>query len=125
MRVSLESRAPLLDHRIAEWAQHLPWSMRGGAGNEKRVMRRLLYRLVPQTLVDRPKMGFSLPIARWLREELRPWAEDLMNDPRAMRDNLLDPARVRGVWNEHQQQRSDRSALLWSILMFCAWRSTT
>jgi asparagine synthase (glutamine-hydrolysing) len=125
MRVSLESRAPLLDHRIAEWAQTLPWTMRGADGNEKRVMRRLLYRLVPQSLVDRPKMGFSVPIARWLRNELRPWGEALLDDPRAARDGVLDIDRVRQVWNEHQQARSDRSALLWSVLMFLAWRSTT
>ncbi|MDZ7651141.1 MAG: asparagine synthase (glutamine-hydrolyzing) [Burkholderiaceae bacterium] len=125
MRVSLESRAPLLDHRIAEWAQSLPWSMRGADGNEKRVMRQLLYRLVPQPLVDRPKMGFSVPIARWLRNELRPWGESLLAEPRATRDGVLDIGRVRQIWNEHQQARSDRSALLWSVLMFLAWRSTT
>jgi asparagine synthase (glutamine-hydrolysing) len=98
--------------------------MRGADGNEKQVMRRLLYRLVPQ-LVDRPKMGFSVPIARWLRNELRPWGEALLCDPRAARDGVLDIDRVRQVWNEHQQARSDRSALLWSVLMFLAWRSTT
>jgi asparagine synthase (glutamine-hydrolysing) len=123
MSVSLESRAPLLDHRVVEFACRLPWSIRGGDGNRKRVLRHLLYRLVPQRLVDRPKMGFSVPIAAWLRNELKPWAQALLADESAHRDGLLDRAALAARWTEHADGRADRSPLLWSALMFLAWRA--
>jgi asparagine synthase (glutamine-hydrolysing) len=88
-------------------------------------MRRLLYRLVPQPLVDRPKMGFSVPIAAWLRNELKPWAEALIKDDYAHRDGLIDRAALAACWNEHVDGRADRSPLLWSALMFLAWRVQT
>lgn len=125
MSVSLESRAPLLDHRVVEFSCRLPWSMRGGDGNRKVVMRHLLYRLVPQALVDRPKMGFSVPIADWLRNGLRPWAEALIADDRAHRDGLIDRAALATYWKEHLDGQADRSPLLWSALMFFAWRAQT
>lgn len=125
MSVSLESRAPLLDHRVVEFACRLPWSMRGGDGNRKVALRHLLYRLVPQPLVDRPKMGFSVPVAAWLRNELRPWAEGLLADDRAHRDGLIDRAALAACWKEHRDGRTDRSPLLWSALMFLAWREQT
>lgn len=125
MSVSLESRAPLLDHRVVEFSCRLPWSMRGGDGNRKVVMRHLLYRLAPQAFVDRPKMGFSAPIADWLRHELRPWADALLADDRAHRDGLIDRAALAACWKEHLDGRADRSPLLWSALMFFAWRVQT
>lgn len=125
MAVSLESRAPLLDHRVVELSCRLPWSMRGGDGNRKVAMRHLLYRLVPRPLVDRPKMGFSVPIAAWLRNELKPWAEALLADDRAHRDGLIDRAALAACWKEHLDGRTDRSPLLWSALMFLAWRVQT
>jgi asparagine synthase (glutamine-hydrolysing) len=125
MSVSLESRAPLLDHRVVEFSCRLPWSMRGGSGNRKVLMRHLLYRLVPQPLVDRPKMGFSVPIAAWLRRELKPWAEALIHDDRAHRDGLIDRAAFTARWREHLDGRADHSPLLWSALMFFAWRALT
>lgn len=125
MSVGLESRAPLLDHRVVEFACRLPWSMRGGDGNRKVAMRHLLYRLVPQALVDRPKMGFSVPIAAWLRNELKPWAEALLDDDRVHRDGLIDRAALCACWKEHLDGRVDRSPLLWSALMFLAWRAPT
>ena len=125
MAVSLESRAPLLDHRVAEFATRLPWSMRGGRGNEKRALRHLLYRHVPRPLVDRPKMGFSVPIARWLRNELRPWAEDLLASELLGSDPFIAPAALRAQWVEHVEGRADRSALLWSALMYLAWRAAS
>lgn len=125
MAVSLESRAPLLDHRVVELSCRLPWSVRGADGNRKIAMRHLLYRLVPHPLVDRPKMGFSVPIAAWLRNELKPWAEALLADDRAHRDGLIDRAALAARWNEHLDGRTDRSPLLWSALMFLAWRAHT
>jgi asparagine synthase (glutamine-hydrolysing) len=122
MCVSLESRAPLLDHRVVRFALQLPWALRGGAGNEKRVLRHLLYRLVPRALVDRPKMGFSVPLAAWLQAELRPWAEALIHDNAAHRDGLFDRAALLRLWNDQCSRTADRSVLLWSVLMFLAWR---
>jgi asparagine synthase (glutamine-hydrolysing) len=122
MAVSLESRAPLLDHRVAQLAFSLPWSYRGGTGNDKRVLRHLLYRLVPRPLVDRPKMGFSLPINRWLRRELRPWAEALINDEIGRQNGVLDGPKLRSIWNGHLNGHADRSGVLWPVLMYLAWR---
>jgi asparagine synthase (glutamine-hydrolysing) len=125
MSVSLESRAPMLDHRVVEFACRLPWSMRGDDGNRKRVLRHLLYRHVPQALVDRPKMGFSVPIAAWLRNELRPWAEDLLGSETLKADPFIDAGVLRAHWLDHKEGRADRSPLLWSALMYLAWRTTT
>ncbi|MCS6947444.1 MAG: asparagine synthase C-terminal domain-containing protein, partial [Steroidobacteraceae bacterium] len=123
MSVSLESRAPLLDHRVVEFACRIPWSMRGGSGNRKILLRHLLYRLVPRRLVDRPKMGFSVPLARWLRGELRPWAESLLADNHAHRDGLIERKALAAAWQEHLAGFRDRSPFLWSALMFLAWRA--
>src|SRR5436309_1131150 len=93
MAVSLESREPLLDYRLVEFAWRLPLAMKVGGGQGKRVLRRVLYRYVPEALIERPKMGFGIPLGAWLRGPLREWAESLL-DPAAIRAyGLLDPAR--------------------------------
>jgi asparagine synthase (glutamine-hydrolysing) len=122
MAVSLESRAPLLDHRVVEFALKLPWKLRGGAGNDKLVLKHLLYRLVPKEVVDRPKMGFSIPIANWLRTDLRTWAEELLHDDSAHRDGLIERRVLLTMWEAHQARRADRSAALWAVLAFLSWR---
>ncbi|HEU0199644.1 MAG TPA: asparagine synthase (glutamine-hydrolyzing) [Burkholderiaceae bacterium] len=123
MAVSLESRAPLLDHRLVEFACRLPWSMRAAGTNKKKVLRQLLYRYVPKPLVDRPKMGFSVPIASWLRKELRPWAEELIAGKAGRDDVLIDRNALQARWVEHQERRADRSPMLWAALMYLAWRA--
>jgi asparagine synthase (glutamine-hydrolysing) len=123
MSVSLESRAPLLDHRVAELACRLPWPLRGNNGNEKRVLRHLLYRYIPRSLVDRPKMGFSVPIAAWLRNELRPWTEDLLASDALRNDPWLNADHLQARWREHRDGQADRSPLLWSALMYLSWRA--
>ncbi len=122
MAVSLESRAPLLDHRVASFAFTLPWSYRGGNGNEKAVLRRLLYRHVPAPLVDRPKMGFSLPVSEWLRGELREWAEALIAQAETLSEGSVRTVDLRTVWQEQLAGTADRAGLLWSLLMFLDWR---
>jgi asparagine synthase (glutamine-hydrolysing) len=113
-------RCPLLDHRVVELAWSLPLEMRLGDGG-KRVLRRLLDRYVPPALSDRPKAGFSVPIADWLRGPLRDWGESLLDEGRLRRAGFLDPAAVRRIWRQHQLGWLSHDQLLWNVLMFQAW----
>ena len=120
MAVSLEVRPPLLDHRVVEFAWTLPRHLRVRNGETKWLLRRVLDRHLPRELVQWPKMGFSMPLANWLRGPLRDWAEDLL-DPQQLGDSLLDIAAVRQLWSEHINGR-DRANSIWTILMLEAWR---
>lgn len=122
MSVGLEARAPLLDYRVAEFAATLPESFKFDGHSGKRILRDLLYDFVPRELVDRPKQGFGVPLAQWLRGPLRDWAEDLLSVP-SLRDSgvlMADPIRVR--WEAHVAEQADWSVPLWDILMFQSWR---
>lgn len=119
MAVSLESRAPFLDPRVSEFVARLPVDYLRQNGANKRILRAVLYRHVPQALVDRPKAGFSVPIATWLRSSLRQWAGDLLNGNRAAQ--LLDMGRCRALFAEHDAGWRDNSRALWCILGFLAW----
>jgi asparagine synthase (glutamine-hydrolysing) len=120
MAVGLETRAPLLDHRIAEFAWSLPPALML-AGGEKRMLREVLYRRVPRALVDRPKQGFEPPIGDWLRQGLRDWADDLLSPARLARTGLLDPQFVAARWREHRSGRRNWTYPLWTVLMLEAW----
>ncbi len=125
MAVSLETRVPFLDHRLAAVAAKVPIAMNFAGGRGKMLLRKLLYRHVPQPLVDRPKAGFGVPIGDWLRGDLRPWAEDLLA-PTALDDSGLFDAKVVGArWRDHLSGREDSTHALWPILMFQAWRRQT
>jgi len=121
MAVGLEVRAPFLDHRIVELAWSLPLAMRYGPDGGKLVLRELLQRHVPRELTDRPKKGFGVPIADWLRGPLREWAQDLLGSKRLQQDGLLDANAVTTLWRQHLCGWQDHSDVLWSILMFQAW----
>jgi asparagine synthase (glutamine-hydrolysing) len=122
MAVALEARLPLLDHRVVEFAWRLPHSAKIRGGTTKWLLRQVLYRHVPQELVERPKMGFSIPLAEWLRGPLRDWAESLLDEKRLREAGLFDTALVRQYWSEHLSGRRNWQYLLWSVLMFEAWR---
>lgn len=121
MGVSLEARVPLLDHRVYElaWSFPLAWKVKGQVG--KRPLRSIVERYVPGRLLDRPKMGFGVPLEDWLRAPLRDWAEDLLSVERLSRDGVLEPAPVREKWSEHLSGRRNWSYYLWDVLMFQAW----
>ncbi len=123
MAVSLEARVPLLDHRVVAFSWSLPpvHKMHGGIG--KRVLRRVLDRYVPRELVDRPKRGFAVPIDSWLRNELRDWAENLLDERKIAADGIFDPAPIRERWREHLSGTRDWQYPLWAILMFQTWKA--
>jgi asparagine synthase (glutamine-hydrolysing) len=114
MANSLETRAPLLDHRIIEFALSLPPQFKLHNGVGKKVLREALYRYVPKRIVDRPKMGFSIPLGNWLRSELRPWAEEALSHISS--DGPLDKKMINQIWQEHQSKTRDNSEKLWGIL---------
>src|SRR5205085_2357886 len=118
MAVSLEAREPLLDYRLVEFAWTLPLSMKVRGGKGKRVLRRVLYRYVPEALIERPKMGFGIPLGGWLCGPLREWAESLL-EPKSLR--CVDAAAVRAAWEEHLRGKRDWKYHLWAVLMLQAW----
>jgi asparagine synthase (glutamine-hydrolysing) len=121
MAVSLETRVPYLDHRVAAVAARIPTDMQVCGGQGKQMLRKLLYREAPAALFDRPKTGFAIPVGEWVKGPLREWAEDLLDPARMAGEGFLDPAIVRRRWREHLSGRRDSTFAMWGILMFQAW----
>jgi asparagine synthase (glutamine-hydrolysing) len=121
MANSLEVRVPLLDHRVVELAWQLPLHQKIRNGTGKWALREVLYRHVPRQMIERPKKGFSIPLAQWLRGPLRDWAEALLDEQRLHREGYFHAQPIRKLWHEHDTGKRDNALKLWSILMFQAW----
>jgi asparagine synthase (glutamine-hydrolysing) len=121
MACSLESRIPMLDHRLVEWSWTLPLDLKLRDGTAKWLLRQVLDRHVPRELIDRPKMGFGVPLDEWLRTSLRPWAEDLLSEQTLRRQGYLDARAIRRAWQLHLSGRVNSRDRLWPVLMFQDW----
>lgn len=122
MAVSLEARVPLLDYRLVEFTSRLPLNFKIYRGQGKRILRSILARYVPSGLFERPKMGFGLPLAQWLRGPLRAWAEDLLDATKLRQEGVFNPTPVRQAWMEHVSGKRNCAVPLWGVLMFQAWQ---
>jgi len=122
MAVSLEVRVPILDYRIVEFSKKLPLNFKIKNGKSKWILRQILYKYVPKELVERPKMGFGVPIDNWLRSPLKDWAEDLLDEKKIKRDGFLNPEPIKKLWKEHLSGKRNWQYLLWDVLMFQMWK---
>lgn len=125
MAVSLEMRTPFLSRDLFTLAWSLPMNFKAGSGQGKRILRDLLYEMVPRQLVDRPKSGFSIPAGRWLRTGLRDWAESGLSSAALANAEIFNVKEVRRRWDEHLSGRRDHECFLWSVLMYQGWRHAT
>ena len=121
MGVSLETRIPFLDYRVAELAWRLPLDTKINNGETKWPIRQVLYKYVPKELIERPKAGFAIPVGQWIRGPLREWADDLLNETRMQHEGYLNPKLVQKLWRQHLSGSHDWTPRLWAILMFQAW----
>ncbi|MBC7419426.1 MAG: asparagine synthase (glutamine-hydrolyzing) [Bdellovibrio sp.] len=121
MAFSLEARDPLLDHKLFEWAAQLPlsWKIRG---TNKYLLRKLAYKYIPQEILDRPKMGFGVPMAKWLRGPLKSWVDPLINDSEGLAKLGLVPSEVQALWKSHLNNRTQSHTLIWSVAVLQAFR---
>jgi asparagine synthase (glutamine-hydrolysing) len=124
MAVSLEVRVPLLDHRVVELSWRLPQRFKFRRGRGKWLLRQIAHKYVPRRLLERPKMGFGIPIDQWLRGPLREWAGDLLNSAAISETGLLDRTPIAAKWVEHQAGGRNWHYFLWNVLMFEAWNTS-
>ena len=121
MGVSLEGRVPLLDHRLFAFAWQLPLNYKLRDGQTKWPLRQVLYKYVPRELIDRPKVGFGIPLQDWLRGPLKGWAEALLDVDRLEREGYFHATPIRAMWTEHMSGKKNAAHALWAVLMFQSW----
>jgi asparagine synthase (glutamine-hydrolysing) len=121
MGLGLETRVPLLDHRLVEFSWRLPLSLKYREGLTKWILRQILYKYLPSSLIERPKSGFGIPIDIWLKGPLRDWAEELINERRLRNEGYLNAKIVRAKWSEHIEGKRKWQPHLWGVLMFQSW----
>jgi asparagine synthase (glutamine-hydrolysing) len=121
MANSLETRVPILDHRVVELAWRMPLNLKIRNGQGKWLLRQVLYRHVPKGLIERPKQGFGVPLDSWLRGPLCDWAEALLDEQRLRREGYFYPESIRTMWSDHLSGKHNWQYHLWSVLMFQAW----
>ncbi len=121
MSASLATRAPFLDRRVVELAWRLPLSVKIEGRTGKRILRDILYRHVPRKLQERPKQGFAIPVHRWLRGELRGWAESLLCSEQILATGVFNPCQIESLWEDHQSKKDDAGWRLWAILTMQSW----
>jgi asparagine synthase (glutamine-hydrolysing) len=121
MSVGLESRAPFLDSRVFEYAWGIPIGDKLVGGVNKYPLRKLLAQFIPESLIERPKMGFSLPLGSWLRNELNGWAETSLVEGAILEHGFLDMEAVMSLWADHANGETDNERILWNILVFQNW----
>jgi asparagine synthase (glutamine-hydrolysing) len=121
MGVSLEARIPMLDHRLIEFAWQLPFHTKVRNNQRKWILRQVLYKYVPEALIDRPKKGFGIPVGQWLRGPLRDWAESLLSKECLVKTNIFDVKLIRRCWLDHLSGKCNYQDAIWAILMFQKW----
>jgi len=122
MAASLETRVPMLDHRVVELAWRMPLDYKIRDGQGKWLLRQVLYRHVPKDLIERPKMGFGIPLDSWLRRPLQEWAEALLDEQRLRLEGYFHPKPIRKIWNEHLSGKHNWQYHLSCVWMFQAWQ---
>lgn len=124
MAFSLETRVPFLDHKLTEYAWSLPVSYKIYEGKSKWVLRQLLYRHVPKKLIERPKMGFAVPVAKWLRGPLKEWGAELLFNKSLQDDGLFNVNKIETLWHQHMNKKHNHHDILWKVLMFQLWKNS-
>tara|TARA_Y100001936_G_scaffold199197_1_gene200508 strand:- start:1791 stop:2498 length:708 start_codon:yes stop_codon:yes gene_type:complete len=121
MSLSLESRVPFLNHNIFEFTSTLPLDLKVRGNETKWILRQVLYNYVPKEIIERPKVGFAVPIDNWLRGELRDWAEDLLDERKIIQEGFFNPKVISSKWNQHLTKKKNWDQQLWDVLMFQSW----
>ena len=121
MSVSLEARVPFLDHNLIEKSFKIPFKYKYRNGKTKWILRKILSKYIPINLIEKPKRGFGIPIEYWLKNNLKDWAEYLINEDRLNKEGLFKTKKIRLMWNDFLLGKNKCHYQLWNILMFQAW----